>query len=245
MALEWSGERFSEPYARMTIKLMKQQGATVRVRKETIHVEAGGYHELDHDVNADWSAAAFWYALVLGRQRTFRLEGLTTDGLQGDEALKDLLKEFVSTRKMGNDTKISSKKAPFAQLDMDLKDTPDLFQPLAIAFATMGIPARFTGLSTLSHKESDRLDSMGQLLQGMGANVFWNENELILGDQKLEYAGTPLATHDDHRLAMSLVRFADIFPFVIIEDPDVVNKSYPDFWVELVRAGYELETLEQ
>ncbi len=244
IALTWNGVRYSQSYVRMTTGIMKQHGADVKVRKDTIHVSPGVYNEVDTTVHSDWSAASFWYSFALGRNREFRLEGLIADGLQGDEAIKDLLKPFITTRKSKNDTKISSLKAPFSQLEFDLTDTPDIFQPLAISMAAMGIPTTFTGLAALPTKESDRIETMGTILQGMGANVFWTEDTFILGSAKLNYTGAPIPTHKDHRLAMSLVRLAELFPYVLIQDPEVVDKSYPDFWVELMKAGYKLETID-
>lgn len=244
LALQWSGKRLSESYVKMTKALMKEHGADVKVRKDVIHVAPKPYETIRATVNSDWSAASFWYSLALGREREFLLKGLEADNLQGDQAIKDILKPFVSSRKSKGAMKIASIKAPFSELEFNLKDTPDLFQPLALSMACMGIASTFEGLDTLIVKESDRIDSVGKTLQALGANVFWTDNSFHLGSAKLNYNGTPLPTFNDHRMAMALVKLSDVFPHVIIEDPDVVEKSYPDFWVELMKAGYKLETID-
>ena len=244
LTLKWSGKRFSEPYVNMTKTLMKKHGAEVKVRKDIFHISPKPYQELNTQVNADWSAASFWYALALGKKREFLLEDLEADDLQGDQAIKDMLKAFVSSRKSKSAMKVASVKAPFNELSFDLKNTPDLFQPLTISMACLGIACTFEGLDTLNEKESDRIDSVGRVLQSLGANAFWTENSFHLGSAPISYSGEELPTFNDHRMAMALVKLADLFPYVLIQDHEVVEKSYPDFWVELMKAGYKLETID-
>jgi 3-phosphoshikimate 1-carboxyvinyltransferase len=243
LTLRWAGRRLSVPYVEMTTKLMVEAGADVDWHEDSIVVRPGNYGPIEQVVPADWSAAAFFYALAAGHpERRFLLPGLSCDPMQGDEAIRWLLEDMVQTDVENGEVVICGKRMTGqAQIqEFDLQHTPDLFQPLAFLMATENRAANFIGLHNLPMKESDRLAATGKVLRSMGAAVEWDTESFRVTNGVQDYDDCPLPTFNDHRMAMSLVKLADRFGSVVVDDPGVVAKSFPEYWRVLESLGYGL-----
>ena len=132
--------------------------------------------------------------------------------------------------------------------EYDFLNCPDLFQTVCVVCAALNIPSRFIGLQTLQHKETDRLAAMENELKKLNAVVknYWepltgfgtlsgvSEFEIIKGID-LNLVPT-ITTYNDHRMAMAFAPLALKMKSVSIENPEVVSKSYPDFWRDLKTA---------
>lgn len=242
LTILWNGEQLSRPYVAMTVRIMQKAGAEIEWHGDTIGVQPGKYEPLNMTIPADWSAASFFYSFAIGKsQRTFHFPGLVKDGLQGDEEVAQLLEPFVHTELSNSSLRIASKAWDDKSMSFDLQDTPDLFQPLAFCMACNAIAAEFSGLNNLSLKESDRIAAVGTVLRSIGADISISENRFKIRPVELNYYGSPLPAFNDHRMAMAMVKLADIFPEIVIDNPSVVDKSFPKFWDALKEVGYHVK----
>ena len=244
--LQWTGLRLSEPYVRMTLRLLAHFGAEVREEAQVIHVAPGALKAARFAVPVDWSAAAFWYQVAaIAPDAELFLAGPQADGLQGDEAVARLLGEHVSSRgKDGGIELRSINSAPASAFTADLVRTPDLFQPMAFTMAALGRRAEFAGLHNLPLKETDRLKAVADALQVLGVRAEYRGGRFLIvprGPLRETAEGATLPPFDpqgDHRMAMALAPLALVCGAITILHPEVVSKSYPGFWGELEGAGF-------
>jgi len=165
------------------------------------------------------------------------LRGLTENSLQGDARLARIFEELGVKTTFTADGALLQKRA--AQLPgsliINLNDTPDLAQPLAVTCAALGIGADFRGLQTLRIKETDRLFALQNELAKVGVLAAITESNIAFSGTKLCPPTAAFETYLDHRMAMSFALLATKFA-VDIEQPEVVAKSYPRFWEDVKRV---------
>ena len=247
ITLTIEGEIMSRPYIDMTLALMARYGVKAEWRENVIHVPAGEYTALDFTVEADWSAASYWWAMqAIVPQSRITLKGLEPQSLQGDSRIAELMSQmgvtgnwcgrYLDLRSNGG---VGCCCATFA----DLSGTPDIAQTLVVMLCLMGRPFRITGLRTLRIKETDRLEALRTELRKLGYVV------KVEGDDAISWhfettaaeASPHICTYHDHRMAMAFAPAAIRFPGLIIDDAQVVSKSYPLFWEHLRQAGFKIE----
>lgn len=244
----------SEPYLRMTVLLMRHFGATVHRRAEShFVVEPGGYMARPLRIESDWTAAAYWYAIAaLTKDAHVELSSLYPNSWQGDAIVTQLALPFgvrsaFSTEDGAPVVRLSLKRPASVALPgaVSFEGCPDLAQTFAVLYAAFGQEASFSGLDTLKIKETDRCAALQTELAKVGA-LF--EAEPSLGatyrlSGRARWSSPPrFATYGDHRMAMAFAPLALLGP-IEIENPDVVDKSYPTFWEHLRQAGFIIETL--
>ncbi|TNE61188.1 MAG: 3-phosphoshikimate 1-carboxyvinyltransferase [Bacteroidetes bacterium] len=247
------GRLVSRPYIHMTLQLMRHFGAVADWSDDRIVVAPGGYRPQHLTIEADWSAASYWYALAaLADCADLTLNGLTLHSWQGDAVLVDMLEAFgLKTTPAPAGVRIQ--KIPgsrAAHFKYDFLDCPDLAQSLAVLCAGLGVPAFFSGLETLAIKETDRTAAIQAELAKVGV-LFRRMEGPDTGPGTYQLSGKArwsqpprFSTYGDHRMAMSLAALAMLGP-VGIEHPAVVKKSYPAFWLHLEQLGFELNITEQ
>ena len=128
------------------------------------------------------------------------------------------------------------------EINLDLTNQPDLAQTLVVTCALLNIPFRFTGLQSLKIKETDRITALKTELSKLGY-VITDKNNSVLewdGQRKSPETAPDIDTYDDHRMAMAFAPAAMLFPGLIINHPEVVSKSYPDFWNDLRQCGFSI-----
>ena len=131
------------------------------------------------------------------------------------------------------------------KLDFDFSGQPDLTQTFAVTCAMMNMPFHFTGLSTLRIKETDRIEAIEKEMRKLGYVVKdANDSELIWDGELCEPTMEPIDTYEDHRMAMAFAAAAIKFPGLMINNPEVVTKSYPDFWEHMKQAGFTIEEID-
>ncbi|MGB3527653.1 MAG: hypothetical protein WBB32_16995 [Flavobacteriales bacterium] len=241
--LQWTGLRLSEPYARMTLDLLRKFGAQAMDNGDALHVASGALKARDIHVPPDWSAAAFWFEVAaLEPEAQLVLKGLSCSGMQGDEALLSLFLPYTYYALLDEVVMLRGRSgADLAFYHADLLDTPDLFQPLAFALAGLGRKAAFTGLHNLSLKETDRLKAVSEALNVLGSAAEYEDGAFKLQGEITNITPPPFDPQGDHRMAMSLAPLALVCDAITILHPDVVNKSYPGFWEQLKHAGFSVE----
>lgn len=247
ITLTIEGEIMSRPYIDMTLALMARYGVKAEWRENVIHVPAGEYTALDFTVEADWSAASYWWAMqAIVPQSRITLKGLEPQSLQGDSRIAELMSQMGVT---GNwcgrylDLRSNGGMGCCCSTFADLSGTPDIAQTLVVMLCLMGRPFRITGLRTLRIKETDRLEALRTELRKLGYVV------KVEGDDAISWhfettaaeASPHICTYHDHRMAMAFAPAAIRFPGLIIDDAQVVSKSYPLFWEHLRQAGFKIE----
>ena len=247
ITLTIEGEIMSRPYIDMTLALMARYGVKAEWRENVIHVPAGEYTALDFTVEADWSAASYWWAMqAIVPQSRISLKGLEPQSLQGDSRIAELMSQMGV---MGNwcgrylDLRSNGGVGCCCSTFADLSGTPDIAQTLVVMLCLMGRPFRITGLRTLRIKETDRLEALRTELRKLGYVM------KVEGDDAISWhfettaaeASPHICTYHDHRMAMAFAPAAIRFPGLIIDDSQVVSKSYPLFWEHLRQAGFKIE----
>ena len=241
-----TGDIVSVPYIHMTAAVMRDMGADVEITGNTIAV-GNGYEGNDYLVEADWSAAAPWYALAaLLPKSSLKLEGLNADSIQGDAQLVEL------GRRLGILTRFDADRATLdashfigccCSCFADMAATPDLVPSWAVLMCLLERSFRMTGVRTLRLKESDRIEALRQELLKLGYVLKIEGEDAIswYGERVVVDQEPPVIdTHGDHRLAMAFAPAAVRFPGIMITDAEVVSKSYPSYWRHLEQAGFEL-----
>jgi 3-phosphoshikimate 1-carboxyvinyltransferase len=247
LQLRLSGEITSMPYITMTLKTMEYFGVNYRWENNTIHVEPQAYQSKDFFVEADWSAASYWYEMAaLAEHIDLEIKGLKEYSLQGDSIACWLFSFFGvhTTFEENNTIRLSKRKIPTQQLGFDFGDCPDLAQTIAVTAGALNIPCFFTGLHTLRIKETDRIEAIRAELAKFGIRVQTGPDtiKIIRGEKAEEKITATVATYEDHRMAMAFAPLAYRLKEVIIEEPEVVSKSYPDFWKDLEKVGFKIES---
>ncbi len=241
LEMELLGELSSLPYLEMTLTMMRHFGADVERNGRTIVVRPKPYQSKSFTVEADWSAASYWYEMAaLSDECEIRLRGLSLPSIQGDAVIVDWMKQFGVGTFVEKEA-IILRKIPFEKrpLQFDFSAHPDLFPTMAATCAAMQIEAHFSGISNLNVKESDRLRSMkNELIKiGVEMNKIGDESVLIMPCSHLPSfdSSQPLlfSAHNDHRVVMSLAPLALRIGAICFDDMDVVRKSYPHFWSDV------------
>ena len=230
------GKIISRPYIEMTIQMMQEFGAEIELTENTIHIEPQDYTPIEYLVESDWTAASYWYEMLsLVGQGNIFLNGLFQDSYQGDSKVAELFEQLgIHTTYMSEGILLTSTKINAVSLEFDFTDQPDLAQTLAVTCCFKGIPFIFTGLHSLKIKETDRIAALINELSKLGFVLTEaGEGKLVWDGEYCEpVENIIIQTYDDHRMAMAFTPAA-IFHPISIEHPEVVSKSYPNFWKDI------------
>lgn len=235
----------SRPYIDLTLGMMKEYGVHAKWENNDITVKPQKYRAVELTVEADWSAASYWYEMVsLLPGSEVKLQGVRRKSLQGDANVANLFTDLgVTTEYVPEGIIIRNQKHTTKKFFHDFVNEPDLAQTFAATCCFKGIPFLFSGVQSLKIKETDRvaaliteLKKLGFLLREDGKGMLEWDGERCFAEKE-----PAIDTYDDHRMAMSLTPGAIIYKSLIINDPDVVSKSYPHFWRDLKQAGFTIE----
>ena len=247
LVIELKGELISKPYVKMTLSLLNNLGIKTSFEGKLIKVEnLEKIQEKCINVESDWSSASYWYSIVAFSKRAeVRLNNFNKKSIQGDSVLVKYYKELgVDTKFVENKIILTKIKdfTPPKHLTLNLVDSPDLAQTIAVTCFGLKIHCFLDGLQTLNIKETKRLNALKNELTKLGANVQVTESSLkIFEAQKLK-KNIIINTYHDHRMAMSFAPLSLKIP-ISIENPNVVVKSYPGFWDDLKKAGFIIKPI--
>lgn len=237
-----TGKIGSRPYIDMTAQLMGAFGIKPQWKGSTLVIPGGRYTPARFVVESDWSAASYWFALVsLAEEANLTLPGLARESLQGDRAIVDIMEPLGVATVFTPDGITLRKQQSENHVQVDFTHCPDLAQTVLPVCAVKGITGDFSGLESLRIKETDRIAALQNELGKVGATL----TEIAPGRWRLTPStSTPshvrIATYHDHRMAMGFAPWATRMD-VTIEDPQVVDKSYPSFWIDLAAVGISVE----
>ena len=239
------GEVTSVPYILMTLSLLKQVGIEGTYSDNTIAIAPRSKIEpVQIAVESDWSSASYYYSLAALTGSAITLKTYKENSLQGDAALSEIYRRLAVETRFDvdvNSITLQSNGRPLAEhIILDLVNTPDIAQTIAVTCFGLGIGCTLTGLHTLKIKETDRLVALQQELSKLGASISVTDNSLTLKPATQRNEWVSVDTYNDHRMAMAFAPLAAVVP-LIINDPEVVSKSYPDFWKDLQKIGAQIE----
>jgi 3-phosphoshikimate 1-carboxyvinyltransferase len=243
LIIHLKGETGSVPYITMTASLMKEFGVEPKAdfKRNIISIGNGNYKPSSVTIEADWSAASYWFAFVaLAEEAQVVLPNVSEKSLQGDRVIVDVMEKLGVSSSFSGGSLTLTKRNFEKHISWDFKDCPDLAQTVLPVCAAKGITGEFTGLESLRIKETDRIAALKNELAKIGAIL----SEPEIGRWKLEGGNIkslrePIETYHDHRMAMGFAPWAALTDVTILA-PEVVNKSYPGFWEDMKAVGYEL-----
>lgn len=245
LTLHLEGNVISRPYIDLTLQLMEQFGVKATWNGQTIRILPQEYTPIPFTVESDWSAASYWYSMMaLSETADIELLGLFKNSLQGDAAGAKLFAQLgVGTTFTDRGVRLKHNGNVAKKLIYDFVNEPDLAQTFVVVCVLLNIPFRFTGLQSLKIKETDRIEALKTELRKLGY-LLTDSNDSILewnGERCEPDADPVISTYEDHRMAMAFAPAALVLPQGIkIADPGVVTKSYPAFWNDLRKAGFEI-----
>jgi len=246
--IKFKGEVTSRPYINMTLKMMEEFGVYGQWHDNSISVSQQNYHikrdvGYTYKVEGDWSSASYWYAIAaLSDTAELTIKGLKHPSLQGDAIVAAIFTFFgVKTEYISDGIRITKQNVKDEHFGFDFSDCPDLAQTIAVVVAGLEIPALFNGLHTLRIKETDRIEALKIELKKIGVDVeIVNDNSIKINNGSLTKHPVSIETYEDHRMAMAFAALSLKLDSILIKEAAVVKKSYPDFWKDLMRAGFSV-----
>jgi 3-phosphoshikimate 1-carboxyvinyltransferase len=244
LELHIESELTSRPYVEMTLAMLRQANIQYTWEDNIISIPHQEFAPTSLHIEPDWSAASYWYAIAaLSDQAELFLPGLTSYSLQGDSVITELMANFgITSQFKDGGVHLTREPKPIFRKIFDLKECPDLAQTIIVVCAALGHDASFTGLETLKIKETDRILALQTELAKIGVKLIEKGQVYKLDCSEKQIPQHMFVnTYDDHRMAMAFAPLATLIPELEIEDADVVEKSYPEFWKDLQSVGFEVE----
>ncbi|MEG2157488.1 MAG: 3-phosphoshikimate 1-carboxyvinyltransferase [Bacteroidaceae bacterium] len=248
LTLTLTGGIVSRPYIDLTLQIMRSFNANAAwTHSNVIRVEPQPYTARPYFIENDWSGASYWYemmALTPDPKAHLTLAGLFRHSDQGDARVQEFFEALgVTTEPHTNG--VTLRKIPPTQgtLQLNLTHQPDLAQTLVVTCVMQKRAFHFTGLQSLKIKETDRIKALCCELAKLGydlkeandAELFWN------GEYSAPQQHAVIETYDDHRMALAFAPCALVLPVLRINHPEVVSKSYPQYWENLEQVGFKIE----
>lgn len=257
LVMQLTGDIISRPYIDLTLWTMREFGADAEwTSVDTITVKPTPYKDRPYNIENDWSAASYWYemaALSDDDDTEIQLEGLMDGSKQGDSIVRYIfsllgIRTVFDSKESGIPTTVTLKKSNsrVPRLEYDFVNAPDLAQTFVATCCAMGVPFHFKGLQTLKIKETDRIEAVKAEMRKLGYIITSvNDSELTWDGTKVEPTSDHVAidTYEDHRMALAFAPLALKAP-IAINNPDVVTKSYPHFWEDIKKAGFDIQVQE-
>lgn len=247
LELELVGKITSVPYIKMTLGLLEQIG--VETKFEGNHIQIAPKEKVEDTtlvVESDWSSASYFYSIAalcdVGTK--IELSAYKENSLQGDSVLAQIYQDF-GVKTSYSDTRITLEKVQECNLETvnyDLANAPDIAQTISVTCFGLGMGCHLTGLHTLPIKETDRLGAMKAELEKVGAKVAIDHESLTLEPSQNIISDVAIDTYHDHRMAMAFGPLG-MKTTLMVNEAEVVSKSYPDYWKDLATLGFSVDTL--
>lgn len=247
LQLEIQDKQVSRPYTEMTVSILENIGLTVHSTKYFIDVNPGKIKKSSISVEADWSAAAFFYNAMIVCEKDIQLflKGILVPSIQGDAFLIQLYSMLGIKTELCDGGVLLSKKQEGVSLNkqLDFSVTPDLVQAFLVSCAVLKQNVEIKGVKNLKIKETDRILAMQTELAKIGSTLeMLDDDRIRLKTGEKLPKSLHIKTYNDHRMAMAFAPLAFLVPDFYIENIDVVRKSFPTFWEELSKMGIEVSS---
>ena len=242
LKIDLIGETTSFPYIKMTQSIMDQLGFETAFDGNQISIKSASSVKINHwKIESDWSSASYFYSIVaLADRSEISLKSFFEESKQGDAALTEIYEKFGVKTTHSNGKIILSKITDFNPpnfIKFNLKNTPDLAQTIAVTCLGLNVDCKLSGLHTLKIKETNRLTALKTEIEKLGGNVKITDRSLELLNSGKINENILIDTYNDHRMAMAFAPLGLRVP-ININNPKVVSKSYPDFWDDLQKIGF-------
>ena len=243
LTIRLTGDIISRPYINLTLQLMNDFGGRAEWTDDhRLKVEPQAYHSIPFYVESDWSAASYWYQIVaLSKEAEVTLPGLFKDSYQGDSQVAGIFRS-LGVETIYKDKAVILKKngKSVERLDYDFINQPDLAQTFVVTCALLNIPFRFSGLQSLKIKETDRMAALITEMRKLGYILHETDGSVLSweGERCTTEEHPAIDTYEDHRMAMAFAPTCLALPEILINNPQVVSKSYPRYWEDLRQAGF-------
>ncbi|MDR6737317.1 MULTISPECIES: 3-phosphoshikimate 1-carboxyvinyltransferase [unclassified Sphingobacterium] len=245
LTLEIEGELTSKPYVSMTLDMLKSVGIQHEWTNNAIKIAPQTFDKQTIYVEPDWSAASYWYAIVAlaDANASIVLPGLRKNSLQGDIAIISIMEHFGVQSSFESDGLHLNKKLIDSDISLfNFKECPDLAQTVVVVAAALKRDVSFTGLETLKIKETDRIAALQKEIAKFGAELIEDGDTYHLKTARVyQPEEVTFDTYEDHRMAMAFAPLALVFDQIKIAEPQVVEKSYPDFWNHLQAQAFVID----
>jgi 3-phosphoshikimate 1-carboxyvinyltransferase len=245
LELTLEGDITSVSYIKMTLALLNEMGVETSFVENKIKVKPqSAIQNSKFTIESDWSSASYWYSIValseIGTQIT--LSSFKENSLQGDAVLAEIYRNF-GVETVFNTNHMLLRKVENLKpetLNLKLNNSPDIAQTIAVTCFGLGISCHLKGLHTLKIKETDRLEALKIELTKLGAAISITNDSLSLEQSENIKPNISISTYQDHRMAMAFAPLALKVP-IVIENAEVVSKSYPTFWEDFKQFGFSTE----
>ena len=243
LTIRLTGDIISRPYINLTLQLMNDFGVRAEWTDDhRLKVEPQAYHSTPFYVESDWSAASYWYQIVaLSKEAEVTLPGLFKDSYQGDSQVAGIFRSLgVETIYKDKTVILKKNDKSVERLDYDFINQPDLAQTFVVTCALLNIPFRFSGLQSLKIKETDRMAALITEMRKLGYILHETDGSVLSweGERCTTEEHPAIDTYEDHRMAMAFAPTCLALPEILINNPQVVSKSYPRYWEDLRQAGF-------
>ncbi len=243
LTIRLTGDIISRPYINLTLQLMNDFGVRAEWTDDhRLKVEPQAYHSTPFYVESGWSAASYWYQIVaLSKEAEVTLPGLFKDSYQGDSQVAGIFRSLGVETIYKDKTVILKKNGKSVErLDYDFINQPDLAQTFVVTCALLNIPFRFSGLQSLKIKETDRMAALITEMRKLGYILHETDGSVLSweGERCTTEEHPAIDTYEDHRMAMAFAPTCLALPEILINNPQVVSKSYPRYWEDLRQAGF-------
>jgi len=244
LKIKLSSEITSLPYILMTKKIIDRIGGITKIDDGEITIEPFKEKIIPEQfVESDWSSASYFYSIAaLSDSARLTLSTFFKESLQGDSRLVDIYKIFgVETKFEENHIILMKNKINLPKsINLNLKESPDLAQTIIVTCLGLGVDCRLDGLHTLKIKETDRLIALKNEIEKFNVDkVEITENSITLENNSNLKHEVVIDTYNDHRMAMSFAPLSLLVP-IKINNPEVVTKSYVNFWNDLESLGFNI-----
>ena len=238
LSLTLTSELVSRPYVELTEHVMHLFGhESVSVSADQVQIGPGGYTATEMSIEPDASSASYPLALVGLIAGRVTVSGLGTNSHQGDAIFGDILAAMGVAVEIEDDSITAHHGGgPLTPININLADASDLVPTVAVLAAVADGTTTLRGIGFIRGKESDRIADVASLLTAFGVDAVPGDDDLTIhgqGGRNLRAPHHPVATHHDHRLAMAAGLLGTRTGSTFIDDPDVVAKSWPEFWEAL------------
>jgi 3-phosphoshikimate 1-carboxyvinyltransferase len=225
----------------MTLGIMQSFGASVDEDDQTYRVKPQAYKCTEYTIEGDVSSASYFFAIAALTGSTLTVKNLNPQSQQADMGFLRILQTMGLTSSPG-DKAITFQGTGVRAVSFDMRDCPDQAQTLAVLAAFVDGATTIAGIQSLRIKETERIKALQQELVKMGIKTEATPDSLTI------YGGEPrpasIATYDDHRMAMAFAVAGTKLKGMEIQEPDVVTKTFPDFWKELASIGVKLKEVK-
>ena len=246
LLIHLEGTITSRPYLEMTLSILNKIGVSYEFTNNKITIEP--LTEIDKttiNVESDWSSVSYFYSIVaLSNKSELSIGKFYNSSIQGDKELSKIYLKFgVETEFLDAQGRIILKKIKDfvlpQKVSIDLTKHPDIAQTIAVTCFGLGISCDLFGLHTLKIKETDRLLALKIELEKLGAEIEITNNSIHLSCCSKINENISIDTYNDHRMAMAFAPLAILVPLKI-NNPDVVSKSYKNFWSDLKAINFNI-----